>query len=343
MAKITDTYVNALLADATYAKKLLDGLKGVDLKNALSERMTPDLATFIAANFEVAAHKESDDTFGSGFDATAWRGKAGTAYAGKVYVSMQGTTGLGDFLADLDLSTSGGATAQFVDMVNWWFQITTAAGQAARQIILSPTPGKYFQEAAAGVGTGLLLGVSRVELNGHSLGGHLASAFARVFGGSLGIDRVSTFNSAGFTPLSALVFNDLEAVLRTGAGRYLSERQDNYFANHGINVTTNTFFNSQIGRRVSLFNENSNLQVPNHFMYKLTDSLALAAAMERLDPSLTASRANALFEAGSNSVAASIEGVMNGLRRLLLDPKMGDLPVGDFITASNGHEWLCHA
>ena len=221
MPTIRDTYINALLADAAYVDDLADGLKGDALRIVLSPRMTPDLATFIAANFEVAAHKESNDTFGSGFDATAWRGKAGTAYAGKVYVSMRGTTGPGDFLADLDLSTSGGATAQFVDMVNWWFQITTPAGQAARQIILSPTPRKYFQEAAAGVGTGLLLGVSRVEVNGHSLGGHLASAFARVFGGSSGIDRVSTFNSAGFTPLSALVFNDLEAVLRTGAGRYL--------------------------------------------------------------------------------------------------------------------------
>ena len=109
MATIQDAYVNALLADAAYAENLRDGDKDALLIATLSKRMTPKVAEFIAANFEVAAHKESDDVVGSGFDATVWLGKADTEYAGKVYVSMQGTTGLEDFLSDLDLSTSGGA------------------------------------------------------------------------------------------------------------------------------------------------------------------------------------------------------------------------------------------
>jgi trimeric autotransporter adhesin len=261
MATIQDTYINALLADATYAEDLADGLRDSSLRDVLSNRMTPPMAKFIAANFEVVAHNESDDTLGSGFDATVWRGKSGTPYAGRVFLSMQGTQGLSDFLADADLTLSGGARAQFVEMVNWWLRITTPVTEQARQIRQSEViAGTYFEDAPAVQGTGQLVGVTAVEVNGHSLGGHLATAFARIFGGSVAIDHVGTFNSAGFTPLSAFVFDDLQRLLGSGVDRYLSEVQYNYFATHGINLTANSFFNSQIGTRVDLFHENSSAQ-----------------------------------------------------------------------------------
>ena len=329
MRSITEAYINAVLADATYAELLLDGDTGPALHQKLENRMTPRIAKFIADNFEVAAHKESDDAVGSGFDATVWRGRAGTDYAGKVYVSIQGTTGVADFLADLDLTTSGGARAQFVNMVNWWFQVTTPAGQPSRRIAASVIPGHYFQEAVQGVGTGLLVGVSKVALNGHSLGGHLASAFARIFGGVLNIEHVSTFNSAGFTPLSVLVFKDLEGLLRTGVTGFVSDRQDNYYAKHGINLTTNSFVNSQIGERIGLFNEESTLQIANHFMYKLTDSLALASQFEQLDQSMSLLKVNAIFEVGSNRAVASLEGALDGLRRLVFGISTEGTPIGD--------------
>lgn len=94
MTTINDAYINALLADATYAEGLVDGAQGVRLKDLLSSRMTPVLADFIGNNFYVVSHIESSDTFGSGFDATVWKGVDGSPYEGKVYVSMQGTTGL---------------------------------------------------------------------------------------------------------------------------------------------------------------------------------------------------------------------------------------------------------
>jgi trimeric autotransporter adhesin len=330
MPSVNSAFINAILSDAAYAELLTDGLQGTSLYNALEQRMTPALAEYVSNNFFIVSHLESDDDLtGSGFDATVWQGLEGTEFAGQVYVSMQGTRGASDFLADADLIAQGAARSQFVDMVNWWLRITTPTTESATQIRQS-TSGGYFELAPSVPGTAELVGVTHVTVNGHSLGGHLATAFARIFGGSLAIDHVATFNSAGFTVLSDLVFSDLEALLGTGAGRYLSEIQNNYFATHGINVTTNSFYNSQIGARVDLFNENSLLtQVPNHSMYKLTDALALASAMEWLDPSLTIERANAIFEVGANSFEASIEGVLNGLRRLLLDAAVGDVPNGD--------------
>lgn len=165
MTTITDAYINALLADATYAKNLLDGLKGDDLERTLSERMTPTLAAFVAENFEVAAHHESNDLPDSGFDATVWRGKIGTQFAGRVYLSMQGTAGLGDFLADIDLTVSGSAKRQFVDMANWWLRITTPINQQARQVRQRPVsaPGQYFEEAPSVNGAGLLLNATQID------------------------------------------------------------------------------------------------------------------------------------------------------------------------------------
>ena len=55
--------------------------------------MTPALAVYIAANFEVASSINTSDIplIGSGFDATVWRGKTGTEFACQTFVSMPGT------------------------------------------------------------------------------------------------------------------------------------------------------------------------------------------------------------------------------------------------------------
>jgi trimeric autotransporter adhesin len=188
MSSITNDYINALLADAAYAKDLTDGLRDDALKRALSERMTPQLAEFIAANFEIVAHKESNDVIDSGFDATVWKGKAGSAYDGRTFVSLQGTVGLGDFLTDISLAAPGNiGTAQIVDMINWWRSLTAPQGQSLPKLVALPSNLFGWQPSGV-VGTGQLAGVDNVQVNGHSLGGHLASAFARLFGSSVNIE-----------------------------------------------------------------------------------------------------------------------------------------------------------
>jgi len=62
MSAIRDTYISSLLADATYARNLADGLKSAALEGRLSPRMTPTLAKFISSNFEIVSHKESGDS-----------------------------------------------------------------------------------------------------------------------------------------------------------------------------------------------------------------------------------------------------------------------------------------
>jgi hypothetical protein len=165
MITIYDAFINALLADATYAldDTTTNGLTGKELEKYLNTRMTPTLAKYIGDNFTVVTHIETPDAFDSGFDATVWRDSSG-----KTYVSMQGTTGLTDITADIDLTLSGAARAQLVDMVNWWIKNTTPAGQSAAQIEFL---NGVFLSAPPAVGTGILSDVASVSVNGHSLGG----------------------------------------------------------------------------------------------------------------------------------------------------------------------------
>lgn len=116
MTTIHGAFINALLSDSSYIPGLADGQTGFALNSAdLQQRLTPALAQFISDNFTVISHQESDDVGDSGFDGTVWRGNAGTPYEGEVYVSMQGTTGLADFLSDGDLSLFGAAREQIAE------------------------------------------------------------------------------------------------------------------------------------------------------------------------------------------------------------------------------------
>jgi hypothetical protein len=102
MPSIEQTYINALLADATYANDLRDGDSGADLEGRLSSSMTQPLAKFIGENFEVASHAESSDVYQSGFDAPpgqphgdgvpAEPGACGDARGGEGAMSCQGGT-----------------------------------------------------------------------------------------------------------------------------------------------------------------------------------------------------------------------------------------------------------
>ena len=178
MTTVKDTFINALLADATYVGGLQSGMTGVALfgLSEMQTRMTPSLAKYLGDNFTVRTQIDSPDIVGTGFDATVWQGNAGTPYAGKVYVSTRGTEGLQDFLTDIDLAFSGNARYQLASMVNWWLRETTPMGQSVIQVdpvIGSPISNAgssytFFSPSATALGTGRLTDVSSVEsVNGH--------------------------------------------------------------------------------------------------------------------------------------------------------------------------------
>ena len=313
--------------------------------------MTPTLAKFVADNFTVVTSINTPDDVinGAGFDGVVWRGNAGTPYAGKLFVSMRGTEGVADFVTDANLALRGDAAQQTADMINWWLRETTPVGQTAPQFAWRLLTSS-FENTARAPGTGRISAAdlaSGVYVNGHSLGGFLAATFTRLFGTQANVMQTSTFNSAGFAFDSEPVLAALQAKVGPELGRPSfpaagNPSQLNYFATQGLNLTTNTWWFNQVGQRIELFNEESGSQIPNHFMYKLTDALAFADAMSKLDPSMTLARANAMFESGSTQIPAELEGTLDGLRRVLQGPNASYTPAAD-VSGSAGTRVQFHA
>ncbi|MBE7418530.1 MAG: hypothetical protein HS128_12435 [Ideonella sp.] len=345
MTTINDAFINALLADASYVDALPPELTGPALAERLTLRMTPSLATFIGQSFTVIKQAGG---FASGFEATIWRGNAGTPYASQTFVSMRGTQELAeDLSADADLMVSGLATDQLVDMVNWWLRETTPASQSVAQIVRSPVS-QHFASGLPAQGTGGLVGIGAIKsVNGHSLGGYLATAFSRIFGAGWPIEAVNTFNSAGFRRVQSgnidVAFAEIAA--RVGTGLSLAgfaNAQNNYYAVNGVNFTTNDWDPvgfQQYGVRIGLYQEDKPDGpagfLGSHPIYKLTGVLALGAALERLDPSMDFGRLGSLVSAGSNDMSASYESVLDGVRRVLAMDYVST-PVGDVSGGTTG-------
>lgn len=362
MSYIQSAYINALLADASYIDLPIGIISQDQFENTegtLSRRITPQLARFIADNFEVIDNRYASEYHESGFDAIVWKGRQGTPYEGKVFLSTRGTELNGkDILgADIDLALSSSARSQIIDMINWWLRETTPATETVTQLVNAnvnvptpigvpiPLPWSWVTTGSPAQGTGRLTGVNSISINGHSLGGHLASAFARIFGGSLSIEHISTFNSAGFLRITAeLFFDKIDNLLGKGQPMSaVSSSQSNYFAENGINFTTNNWWFTQMGQRVGLFQEETT-GMGNHSMYRLTDMLALGNALEKLAPDLSIEALNQIVSSGSHIAKGSLEGVLDAVRRFIHGTNIESLPASDASDSDEGrvkfHETL---
>ena len=254
MNPIESAYINALLADASYVS-VVSGKTEIERSSALASRMTTSQATFIAGNFDVVDSVETSGIEGStGFDAVVWKGKTGSQYDGKVFVSMRGTQGSQDVCDDIDLAGSGLAHKQLRDVVNWWPRESAPNGQVVQQIairetVISGSPillEDFVPAVFPAVATGKLAGATAIEsLNRHSLGGYMAASFVRLFGARWPVAHLTTFKSAGFSdPASSNIengFGQIANILGSGVGlgRFATaSEQTNAFAPGRIRITS---------------------------------------------------------------------------------------------------------
>lgn len=232
MSSLQAAYINALLADASYTERVRTGaVNAGDFK----ERLTEAQANYLATNFTILSSIESPKVLGNGFDAVVWQGKPDTPYAGQVFVSMRGTQGVEDIADDIALAGSGVPIPQIVDMVNWWLRITKPQGQQAQQIQFQPLSG--YTLASPTTGTGEIAAVTSIAaVNGHSLGGYLATAFTRLFGNQADVQSVSTFNSAGGPGTQGFI--DIAGVAdRRSGDDFIVGSDVSYWLNHAANET----------------------------------------------------------------------------------------------------------
>ena len=125
----------------------------------------------------------------------------------------------------------------------------------------------------------------------------------------------------------------------------VSSSQSNYFAENGINFTTNNWWFTQMGQRVGLFQEETT-GTGNHSMYRLTDMLALGHALEKLAPDLSIEALNQIVSSGSHIAKGSLEGVLDAVRRFIHGTNIESLPASDDSDSDKGrvkfHETLAN-
>lgn len=339
MSLINNAFTNSVLADAAYVDGIEDGFGGDNILEILTPTLTPTLAKFVSDNFTVLNQQGG---YSSGFNAIVWRGNSDTKYKNQIYVSMRGTDEFSDVIQDKDLAITGLGHAQIVDMINWWLRVTTDSDKTACQIKIMTvqTLGmklNYFLQDIPVPGLGLINDIENVKfVTGHSLGGYLATAFARIFGNQLPKLEINTFNSAGFGWLAYLNIEDgFNTISRLIGEEYglsnFSNNQNNYYAENGVNFTTNDFAFDQKGNRIPLFQEASYpIQTyANHSMYKITDLLSLGNMMEKLYPDLSIEMLNRLIKGASSTAKDSYETVLDIFRKLLLGEYVKNTARGD--------------
>lgn len=199
MTDTQDTYRQASAAQAAYATALLPGSTGTDLASKLKEddpNFTATQATAFAADFAVVLQYNDTIAEGgldTGLSLTVFRDKATNALT----LAIRGTSpsDVRDLLTDGDIFVGGAGYDQIVALFNWWQRASTAAGPVPQYFFVLdntfypdalPVGRGYLARTHDANATGTLVaalaaGSGRVDVTGHSLGGHLAMAFQALF------------------------------------------------------------------------------------------------------------------------------------------------------------------
>ncbi|MDP3744636.1 MAG: calcium-binding protein [Methylotenera sp.] len=349
----TKLFQLAQLAEAAYAN-LISGANLIQELQGSGMKFSDTQAEEFAANWQVVSH-QPDTT--SGYSGTLFKYIGNDQNSGftngELVFAQRGTAGLDDLvITDLhEITANGLAFSQIVDMYNYWQRLTAVSGATIHearlvlanastpndQIILESgllTQWTIAFEDVANAGLGLANISDLADTTGHSLGGHLAYAFARLFG-----TQATGINGAGF-PTGLIPGTGLTAgnnipnlfSMLGGFAAFPANSIDNIYGDKMPQIVT---MNSVLGLRQQgstnpLFIEQPTFwgNVLGHGKEQMTDSLAVANLFIKLDasfatqtPTQALSTLNSLFEKSSNQVAQSLEELVESLSQTILGTK----------------------
>ncbi|MCF7982641.1 MAG: hypothetical protein K9K86_11715 [Pseudomonadales bacterium] len=354
MESIREYYLNALLAQAAYGD--LSGIALSSSEHVINSlqvdtngdpNLTDTLANYVWDNYTILDHYANDAV---GFSATVFKHKE----THEITIAFRGTELESDTVNDVLIADiygivkNGSAEEQIVSAYNYYQQLITPAGQSILQLSLHvdtqlpPNTLPFATETIGGEATyswieqttvvnssdhaGKLVGENSASITttGHSLGGHLATAFNRMFFGEVG--ETYTYNGPGFggTRVDAF-FGELPGVAA------------NFNSSEIVNVSGTGYdliagYNNMYGEELDVFIEE--LSAPEtykeHSSSSLLDSLAVMELLHTLDSTLSLAQHQIMLESSSNVFVDSLEGIVDGLGKLFVGVGYIDTSIGDF-------------
>ena len=318
--------------------------RGIDGEFSASQALA------LVNNWSLANHLPNTP---SGFSATLFERKGNSS---ELVLALRGTELTRQPILDLAKADLGGiilegiAINQIRDLYNYWKRLTALPGTTVRlaRIVSTSDPNAsgIFATLAGGTpsnpqvsyrrieffdqpdsGLGVITGpVSCLTVTGHSLGGHLSTAFSRLFPDPN--TEVVTVNGMG-TRENAIVTAFFDALAERSNTSFDTSRIANIFGSAGPNLAAGELLYTQQGVRSEILTESASLTGASAFLghggEQMTDSAAVYDLLVRVDGSLKAKTPSEVAEflrgvinAASPSAQFTLESVVNALGRLFL-------------------------
>ncbi|MBR7060018.1 MAG: hypothetical protein IKI22_05395, partial [Neisseriaceae bacterium] len=165
-------------------------------------------------------------------------------------------------------------------------------------------------------GLGIIDPNTKITVVGHSLGGHLASAFSRLFPDNT--EHAYIFNAPGFK-IKRATDERFAALNPDSSSSFNKDMITNHIANKGWSVTATT--NEEVGKVEDTFIEDVDddgidlIGWESHAIYQLVDTLSVGALLEKIDGSFNNINVmNQLLEHVSNNHDnGTLEDMLNAL------------------------------
>lgn len=397
MSNLIDYYEYSKLATAAYLD--LTSLNGTEIANESNakERLPGLLAkqTFDQTSEQAQASGAPVWTVSpGGYYGNDSEGFAATLFsrAGEKVLAIRGTepdmSPSGDLLkADLgQIGFFGIALGQALSMVNYIHRLQAGTNTNVQQLtwVYSKKPpagqsisigaGKgyiYLTAMKSEKGLGLLAPGEKINVTGHSLGGHLAALAARLFPQL--ISESYTFNAPGFDPstangvvgvVSSLLSPVLGAVINTTGGAALQLTDEfvglmgNYLSPPPASSFAQTIIHNLESEDIAPGNDGSGVAsvltgthnlpqeilIPternSHMIEPFMDSLSMQALLSRLKPDITTAQIESLFRAVSISDGDVLEKLVTSLRDSLIGKGVPLDRISDTVPIDFGHSFV---
>ncbi|MDY0397713.1 MAG: hypothetical protein RBR03_03555 [Desulfuromonas thiophila] len=287
------------LSMAAYALDLTPGISGTAYTDKLKAAGMSSVQAIAFANTYTVIDQYTDPD--SGFSGTLFR----NTETGEYTFALRGTQP-SDFVDDIIF-------ADFLGIV--------VEGWAQEQIT---EMNAYFERLITPVslgGLGKLSSSDTVTVAGHSLGGHLATAFTLAWADH--VDHTYTYNGAGTggTDGGAGYVQLLEILGLASSTPEPNDKITNLYAEPGLEVTAGV--GVWWGDVVPVFIEDQgiiggNLLIGNHSIAHLTDSLAVYNLFSQIDDSLSLNTITSLLEIAANKADHTLESAVTALGKLFV-------------------------